>query len=510
MRARRPGVVWLAALSVALLAAACGGGADDQRAAETQGQAQEQPTAVDAVEQAAPAEQPQHAAAVQGDAGRQGQQEQSAAGVSSGTGQQTERRAERRHSGPIVAPQPLDAAYALERLREIAEEIGARSHGQPGERRTVEFLAEALRGDGYEVAIEPFEFSPELPEYVVTVASSDRGSASTAPIPATLMQGSPERSASGPLVIVPGYGTEQNFASVEAAGAIAVVARGELKFSEKQRNAEAAGAVALLVYDPVGPFRGTLLDGGERGEIPVAELTPDAARMVLRNVGSTATLGPDKSADDDQLSESWNVVARRPGGECRVVVGGHYDSVPQVQGANDNASGIGITLALARAWAGASSAGYVCFVGFGAEELGLHGSHALAADWRESGRLAEVAAMLNLDAIGNGQRPIIATGDAALATLLERLGEQLEIDVQVEPEPEGIRSDHTAFQSEGVPVIFPAVVGGILHVPADTTENIDEALLRDVGLLAHAMLECLLQRAGAPIEPRLSCDAEAQ
>ena len=373
----------------------------------------------------------------------------------------------------------------------------------------VEFLAEALRGDGYEVAIEPFEFSPELPRYVVTVASSDRGATSTASIPVTLMQGSPERSASGPLVIVPGYGTEQNFASVEAAGAIAVVARGELRFIEKQRNAEAAGAVALLVYDPVGPFRGTLLDGVP-GEIPVAELTADTARMVLRNIGSTATLGPDESAAADRLSESWNVVARRPGGECRVVVGGHYDSVPQVQGANDNASGIGITLALARAWAGASSADYVCFVGFGAEEVGLHGSFALVDDWRESGRLAEVAAMLNLDAIGNGQRPILAVGDSALSALLGYLGEQLGIEVRTGSGPQAINSDHTAFWSEGVPVIFPAVVGGILHTPSDNTENIDEALLRDVGLLAHAMLECLLERAGAPIEPRLSCDAEAQ
>ena len=499
MRSRRAvGAVWLAALSAALLAAACGGDADDQRAP----QAQEQPPAADAVEQAAPTEQPQRAATVQAEAECQ---RQSSAGVSSEPRQQTEQR----HSGPIVAPQPLDAAYALELLRAIAEEIGPRSVGQLGERRMVDFLGEALRGDGYEVAIEPFEFSPELPRYVVTVASSDRGATSTASIPVTLMQGSPERSASGPLVIVPGYGTEQNFASVEAAGAIAVVARGELRFIEKQRNAEAAGAVALLVYDPVGPFRGTLLDGVP-GEIPVAELTADTARMVLRNIGSTATLGPDESVDDDQLSESWNVVARRPGGECRVVVGGHYDSVPQVQGANDNASGIGLTLALARAWSDASSADHVCFVGFGAEEVGLHGSFALVDDWRESGRLAEVAAMLNLDAIGNGQRPIIAVGGPALSALLGYLGEQLGIDVRTGSGPQAINSDHTAFWSEGVSVIFPAVVGGILHTPSDNTENIDEALLRDVGLLAHAMLECLLQRAGAPIEPRLSCDAEAQ
>lgn len=501
---RTAGVVWLAALSAALLAAACGGDADDQPTP----QAQQQTATVAVVEQAEPAEQPQRAAAVQSGDGQQDRQEQSTAGASSEPGQQTRQQAEQHQNAPIIAPQPFDAAYALELLRAIAEEIGPRSNGQPGEQRTVEFLTETLRGDGYEVAIEPFEFSSGLPQYVVTVASSDGGSTPTASIPVTLMQGSPERPASGPLVIVPGYGTEEDFASVEAAGAIAVVARGELRFIRKQRNAEAAGAVALLVYDTVGPFRGTLLDSVP-GEIPVAELTPDTAQMVFRHKGATATLSPNESADAE-LSESWNVVAQRRGGECRVLVGGHYDSVPQVQGANDNASGIGTMLALARAWSGASSADDVCFVGFGAEELGLHGSHAFVDAALELGEFEKITAMLNLDAIGNGQRPIIAAGDAALAALLERLGEQLEIDVRSGQEPEGIRSDHTAFRNKGLPVLFPVVTGGILHVPSDTTENIDEALLRDMGLLAHAMLECLLEQAGAPIEPRLSCDAEGQ
>ena len=490
--------VWLAALSAALLAAACGGDADDQRAP----QAQEQPAPAAAVEQAAPAEQPQPAAAVPGGGERrQVERRQEAGPVAQGAAGDDP-------DAPIVAPQPLDAAYALETLRAIAEEIGPRSVGQPGERRIVEFLAEALRGDGYEVAIEPFEFSSGLPQYVVTVASSGGGSTPTASIPVTLMQGSPERPASGPLVVVPGYGTEEDFASVEAAGAIAVVARGELRFIRKQRNAEAAGAVALLVYDTVGPFRGTLLDSVP-GEIPVAELTPDTAQMVFRHKGATATLSPDESADAE-LSESWNVIARRPGGACRVVVGGHYDSVPQVQGANDNASGIGTMLALARAWSDASSADDVCFIGFGAEELGLHGSHAFVDAALLSGGFEEITAMLNLDAIGNGQRPIIAVGGAALSALLEYLGEQLGIDVQTGAGPHGINSDHTAFWNEGVQVIFPAVIGGILHTSSDNTENIDAALLRDVGLLAHATLECLLERAGAPIEPRLSCDAEGQ
>ena len=370
----------------------------------------------------------------------------------------------------------------------------------------VDFLGEALRGDGYEVAIEPFDFVGAPAGHTVAIVSQLGGAATmSVTVPVALMERSPDVLTAGRIVVVPGVGTAADFASVEAQGAAVVVQRGELTFSEKQRNAEAAGAVALFVVDPDGPFNG-VLTADEPGEIPVFALPPELGERLRENEGGTATIG----VREDIIFESWNVVARRPGGECRVLVGGHYDSVPQVQGANDNASGIGLTLALARAWAGASSADYVCFVGFGAEELGLHGSHAFVDAALESRDFETITAMLNLDAIGNGQRPIIAAGDAALSALLERLGEQLGIDVQAGQEPEGIRSDHTAFQNKGAPVIFPAVAGGILHVPADNTENLDEALLRDVGLLAHAMLECLLERAGAPIEPRLSCDAETQ
>ena len=498
---RTAGVVWLAALSAALLAAACGGDADDQPTP----QAQQQPTAVETVEQAEPAEQPQRAAAVPGGDERQ-QVAQQQAEQRQEPEPAAQSSAENDPDAPIIAPQPLDAAYALEMLRAVAEDIGPRANGRLGERRTVEFLLETLRGDGYEVAIQPFEFVAVPAGHMIEIVSQLGGAATMrSSVPVDLMERSPDVLTSGRIVVVPGVGTAADFASVEAEGAAAVVARGELTFSEKQRNAEAAGAVALFVVDPDGPFNG-VLTADEPGEIPVFALPPALGEQLRENEGRTATI----KVGEGLISESWNVVAQRRGGECRVLVGGHYDSVPQVQGANDNASGIGTLLALARAWAGASSADDVCFVGFGAEELGLHGSHAFVDAALELGEFEKITAMLNLDAIGNGQRPIIAAGDAALAALLERLGEQLEIDVRAGQEPEGIRSDHTAFRNKGLPVLFPVVTGGILHVPSDNTENIDEALLRDMGLLAHAMLECLLQRAGAPIEPRLSCDAEAQ
>ena len=486
---------------LALLAASCGGESmPDAAGRQVRSEQGRQNEAAGGAPSSAAAEQAQ-----------QGRVAQSAGTPARQTGEAGARREAERETRPgqpagtALKAEPIDADYAMEMLRAIAEGVGPRYNGQPGEREMIEFMAEALRGDGYEVAIEPFEFVSLDQSHLISITSVSAGAGWAISLPAFLMEGSPDVPASGPIVWVPGVGTAEDFASVDAEGAVAVVARGELTFSEKQRNAEAAGAVALIIVDfGAGAFVGTLT---EPGEIPVFTIPDQFAEQLRPTEDATATIQPPVAGE---FLESWNVVARRAGGVCRVVVGGHYDSVPNVQGANDNASGMAVLLALARAWAEAASAADVCFVGFGAEELGLHGSEAFVAAARESGALAEITAMLNLDAFGNGERPIIGVGSDELAEQLERLGEQLGIEVEAGQANPGQGSDHAAFYRAGVPVIFPVTRGGILHVPADNVDNIDETLVRDVGLLAQAMLECLLERAGSRIEPRLSCDAEGQ
>ncbi len=52
-------------------------------------------------------------------------------------------------------------------------------------------------------------------------------------------------------VMVPGYGSPDDFAKVDVAGKVAVVQRGELAFTDKQINAANAGAVGCIVYDNV-------------------------------------------------------------------------------------------------------------------------------------------------------------------------------------------------------------------------------------------------------------------
>lgn len=400
------------------------------------------------------------------------------------------------------APDPYDADYTFAVLQTLAGEIGARFTGDPGERETVNFLAAELGDLGYEVSVEPFSFESKGGLHSIEVFPSEGGGFHSR-LPVILME--PSNGAAlgvqGRIVFVPGLGTAEDFAAVDAEQAIAVVARGVLTFSQKQRNAEAAGAAALIVVNNADElFSGRL----ERsGQIPVYAVSSGFGESLKEQNSGRGKF----TVTEAMERRSWNVVARLPGGVCRVVVGSHYDTVPGVTGANDNASGTATMLSLARSWADASSADDVCFIGFGAEELGLHGSDAFVNTVRETGDLEQISTMLNLDALGGGRYPITLIGDPKLAAVMHHLAQSLGIDAEIGGLPPSISSDHLPFQQAGVEVIFPFVPGGIVHTPADNLAAIDWALLEDIGLLAHAMLECLLEQAGSDIEPRLACEA---
>ena len=79
-------------------------------------------------------------------------------------------------------------------------------------------------------------------------------------------------------VIVPGLGSVEDFAQVDVAGKVAVIKRGELSFAEKSMNAEAAGAVAAIIWnqnsDYIFTFGMTTTDeDGNMPSIPVALIT---------------------------------------------------------------------------------------------------------------------------------------------------------------------------------------------------------------------------------------------
>jgi hypothetical protein len=146
-----------------------------------------------------------------------------------------------------------------------------------------------------------------------------------------------------------------------------------------------------------------------------------------------------------------------------VVLGAHYDHLGEhnkklYPGAEDNASGTAVVLAVARALrARRGELGRrVVIAFFGAEELGLHGSRALVKDWDFTRR--PVTAMVNVDMIG---RPLVDMPafwlGARLFGVMKDVDPERSVGVLIsDAPPEGFeQAVRTACASQGVRAVLP-------------------------------------------------------
>jgi aminopeptidase YwaD len=484
----------LAALAVACRSDEATPPAADQPTAQIdQQQAQEQPQTVEAVSPSEQSERPEDTQA----AGQQQEEQPAAQAPTEGDDdQQAETTPDPPRPGGPPEPE-FDIAAAIGYLEHLAGELGPRASGTEQERAAAEYLAETFRSLGYEVEIQEFTFVAQAG--AGRIDAEDGYSTFAFRFP-----GSSDDAVSGETVDVPGFGEPSDFASVDVAGNIAVVDRGVIEFRVKAANAEAAGARALIVANRTRSesLGGTF--GADTSEIPVLQVSKEAGDELRARIGTSISIL--KSSPDSGASQ--NVIASMPGGACRVVVGGHYDTVPGVDGANDNASGTALTLALAEVWFAHPAAQDLCFIGFGAEELGLHGSRHYVGLQVARMQRSNITAMLNLDAIGDGRAPYRLVASPPLQDIADTVAAQLQVNAGSGSLPTYLGSDHASFARNGIPVVFIFPPGAILHTPLDNLDNLDLDLFADISELNHGILACLLERAGSPISPTLSCGSD--
>jgi Zn-dependent M28 family amino/carboxypeptidase len=127
----------------------------------------------------------------------------------------------------------------------------------------------------------------------------------------------------------------------------------------------------------------------------------------LRDIGhEPQSLSYTLSGSGHAGESAVNLVAEVTGTEQPdqvVVIGAHYDTVPRSPGANDNASGVAVLLALAEAFVDQPQALTIRFVFFANEEPPFYlsedmGSHAYAGMLRDKN--TAVSAMIALDGLG--------------------------------------------------------------------------------------------------------------
>jgi hypothetical protein len=335
-----------------------------------------------------------------------------------------------------------DGERILENVRRLSAE--PRRAGSDAEWAASEYLAGLLRNLGYDVSFQ--EFSSTSPANRNTLLTIESPNPDT--IPSFPMGGSALGLVRAPLVNVPGLGRPADFGA-DARGAIVLIERGELEFREKVANAQAAGALGVVIFNNApGSFFGGFQPEARIPVISIAQTFGQSLRTLLQQGAVEAEL----SVTDG--STSRNVIAKPPGRECETISGGHYDSVPQAPGANDNASGTATVVEIAAILARSGNMGANCFVLFAAEEVGLLGSRAYVDSLDRAAR-DRIKAMLNFDMVGVGEDGWELIGSAELQTRAQALASGLGIaTARSSLAGTGASSDHASFIEAGIPALM--------------------------------------------------------
>jgi aminopeptidase YwaD len=359
----------------------------------------------------------------------------------------------------------------------------SRPAGSAEEQQAAEFIAERLRKLGYEVTISEFAGGSQLGR----TSSLTVGAATDGTIPSVVFIESGEGTVQGPLVFA-GRGRAGEFPA-SARGAVVLVQRGDLTFTEKVANAQAVGALGAVIFNNEGGiFAGQLTT---RAAIPVVSIAQTEGEALLGRLQGGEAIEARLHVGGVSDARSRNVIARPPGAECETVTGGHYDSVQAGPGANDNASGAATVLEIAAVIASKGEMRANCFVLFGGEEVGLLGSRDFVASLSPAAR-QKLEAMLNFDMVGFSAGGWQLIGSAEMQQRAKSLADSLGMQAVIAELRPTTSSDHASFRNVGVPVLM--LYGGEdpqWHAPGDTVDRISAALLEQAARFGVAMLESL-------------------
>ncbi|HEU4451335.1 MAG TPA: M28 family metallopeptidase [Gaiellaceae bacterium] len=430
-------------------------------------------------------------------------------------------------------------------LQEIADANGGtRASGTPGYADSVEYVAGLLTDAGYDVTIQNFTYD----QFVLNSSAFERVS----PDPKTYAEGldaeyspmdysgagdftAPLAAAGGITIPSPGGSTSgcsaADFAGFPA-GAIALVQRGTCPFRQKAANADAAGAVAVVVFnegdenpndDRFGVIAGTL--DPPQMDIPVIGTSFAVGEELYNRLTSGQAVTVRVAVDAEVVTTATaNVIADTQTGRVdrTVVVGAHLDSVSEGPGINDNGSGTSAILetALQMAELGIEPVNRVRFAFWGAEEDGLIGSQHYV-DSLAKRDLKDIALNLNHDMVGSPNFVrFVYDGDGSAFGVDGPSGsgriESVFVDyftdqgLATEPTEFDGRSDYDAFINAGIPAggLFTgaegiktaeqaAIYGGMAgvaydpcyHQACDTIANVSTTAIDQMSdAIAHSTL----------------------
>jgi Zn-dependent M28 family amino/carboxypeptidase len=291
----------------------------------------------------------------------------------------------------------------LEALQAIASANGGtRAVDTAGFTASLDYVQNTMTAAGWDVSRVPFEYdginlatqqvSPTPHDYESIAAIASGSGDITAPIAAVDIHLDPPRASTS--------GCEADDFAGFPSGAIALMQRGTCNFSLKVANAEAAGALAVIIFN-----QGNTPDREPLNIRPDLSDNPADVPVVMVSFQDGAALASALTARvqvEFFTATSYNIIADLHGvnDDNIVMAGAHLDSVPAGPGINDNGSGSAALLEIGQQLAHHVPQNTIRLAWWGGEELGLLGSTAWVGQQDEES-LGRIALYMNFDMIAS-------------------------------------------------------------------------------------------------------------
>jgi len=270
----------------------------------------------------------------------------------------------------------------------------SRNIGEPGYLASAQYVAAKMTAAGYRVQVQEYT----VPYFNYTaMAYFDQVTPASASYALRADWNPPTYSGSGNVtaavqpvggILIPAPATPTNHSGCNASdfagfipGNIALIQRGWCGYWWKVHNAEAAGAVGVIIFNEgstgrTGALRG-FLSAYDPVSIPVvmASYAIGVDFYTQYNAAQNPSAHIDVQTIHDPYRPDYNVIADSPYGDPNhvVVVEGHLDAIYGA-GMLDSASGSATILEVGLKMARTKTLNHLRYVWFGGEELGLYGS----------------------------------------------------------------------------------------------------------------------------------------
>ena len=412
----------------------------------------------------------------------------------------------------------FDGEKAFKHIEKLAVEIGARPGGSIEDQRAAEYIKQYFEGLGLDTSIQEFE--------IKTGYTVNQFLEVTKPYSETIAcEGMSMIGQTGPEGIIGELihleTTDEEYLTPEITGKIVVTTRLMRKNIEKIAALKPLGFIFIENYPKTlhKHFWGNFPQDKEYGNFPSVRIRFEDGLKLLKKGATHAKIVVEAERG---TKKTQNIIAELKGTthpDEIIIVGGHYDTVPDVRGASDNAGGTSLTLELARVFKERGSKRTLRFIAWGSEEMGLDGSNLYAKKLKNADKeakeknkeakteLDKTLLAVNLDVHGAwiGTNAASILGNPVLTHSIKLLSKETGTVYDVKETV--YSSDGTPLSAVGIPSASFSRRSGIdilMHSEEDVIEYLSPKALMDQGQFIETWMTRYVSEAAAfPFEKEI-------